>query len=494
MNDVMFDNSTIGTEEAVKPTSYRIAEGMWTNPEQTTAVDLMLDFLCNSDDKEFTLVGKAGVGKTTVVNVVVEMLRGRRKFNKDRQAYENFRVSASAPSHSACNVLSKALKYKVKVYTIASILGMKLNIDTGKFTVDEFSRRENGVPIEDCNVVIFDECSMIGENLMKYIRDFSDKQTKIIYMGDFRQLPPIREKGENPDMEADSPTFKVKNTFSLKTRMRQGEESPLIPIIDAIGDNIENKILKRIEPELRQSKTIGSSVLTFTSDGPRTLSDMSDCFLENPQDPLHVKGIAYTNDYRKLVNESIRKRLYTNECHNQFVIGEIVTAFDTFYMNEITRIDNSESFFVTSISEGEVDYSYTEFTSEGEFNMKPKLVDVRIRVLFLDLRSVDQHFYGVPVVRREDQGKFAAIRSDMYNKGLRKESYKFKEMFADIQHGYVITSHKAQGNTYNKCYIMEDNILNNPILAKVSYLTRLKSMYVGASRPRNELTIFSRVL
>lgn len=470
--------------------SYKIKEGLFTNEEQTKAVDFLMSFILESDDKEAVLIGKGGTGKTTSIKVVTDKLETLKKYNKKTGKQEGFVVYAAAPSHSACNKLAESLDYKIPVYTYASLLGMKLDIYSGKFVIDEFSRREKGIPIERCNIVVLDEGSMMGEKLKGYFTSLTDDDTKIIYMGDYRQLPPIREKKENLDMDADSPVFTLKNRVEIHQRMRQANESPIIPVIDFVGDCIETGQFKRFPKENRVSKKVEDSEIVFTNEAEWFLNDYCRSFLEDPTNPYHTKGIAYTNDYRKKVNNAIRKKLYKEECINQFVKGEIVTAFETFFISISESIKNAESFIVTDIVKGEVEFEYTEMVAkDGQFLSFPEFKTEKFKVLKLDLEYKDQIYYNVPVIAEEDRNKYDKLLQHLFDKRMFREAYSLKETFADLQYGYVITSHKAQGHTYDDVYVLEDDIMALP---NVSIKTKFKSFYVAVSRPSKRLVIFSR--
>lgn len=467
---------------------YEIRDGLFATPEQVIAIDGLVDFLCNSKEREAVLIGKGGTGKTTVINMVAKLIKDK-KMNLPSGKQERFDVYAAAPSHSACDVLRDSLEGSgIRVFTIASILGMTLDLTTGKFKVDEYGRRTTGVPIEDCNVVVFDECSMIGEKAKGYITSFAGVQTKIIYMGDFRQLPPIREKGENGNLDADSPTFNVPVKFELRTRMRQSEDSPIIPITDIIADAIENQTKVSLSEHRVSVKGLLSSV-SFTSDANQLLDEMAEDF-RIALNPYEVKGVSYQNEYRHKVNAAIRKRLWGDDVVNQFMVGDIVTSFETFMLNEWTIIPNSTSHVVTHVEDDTITYEYTELVSEeNTFKMKHRTTKIPIRVKRLNIESKAGTFNGIPVVASDDRLFYERELKLMFDKRLYKQAYAFKERFADLQYGYCVTSHKVQGQSHDKVYVFEDDIM---LLHFIPYITRLKSLYVALSRPRKKLVIFSR--
>ncbi len=480
------------TKETTEVKKYEIipGSGMFTNEEQTKAVDYLVDFLLNSKEKEAVLIGKGGTGKTTIINVVKEIVKGLRKFNDKTKKQEEFIIYATAPSHNACAKLRECFDNEIPVYTNAAILGMKLDMYSGKFQVDEFARRENGVPIEECNVSVWDECSMIGEKAKGYIISFSDSQAKVIYMGDFRQLPPIREKGENPDKDADSPTFNVKNRVEISQRMRQGVESPILNVIDFYGDCIETNKFKQYPLELRVNNKTETGEVIFTKDPNWFLDSYVEEFANDPKNPYHIKGIAFTNEYRTRVNTALRKRLFKEQAIEQFVVGDMVTAFETYFISAAESIKNAESFSVTGIRKGRRGFEYTEMkTKDGEFMAFPEMIEVEFDTVFLDLECGEDFHMNIPVVAESSRKEYDDLLAHLFAKRMFKEAYQLKEFFADIQYGYVITSHKAQGHTYKNVWVLEDDIMG---VYGPTIKTKFKSMYVAVSRPSRKLVLFSR--
>ena len=68
-------------------------------------------------------------------------------------------------------------------------------------------------------------------------------------------------------------------------------------------------------------------------------------------------------------------------------------------------------------------------------------------------------------------------------------AFALKGKYANIQYGYAITSHRAQGSTYTNTYVFEDNILG-PTNAGDA-VTKNKSLYVAVSRPTTKLVMIS---
>ena len=109
----------------------------------------------------------------------------------------------------------------VKTVTLASALAIKLDETTGNFVADEFARSRGRVPIKGGDLIIIDESSMISDKLLQELRTLANSGSKIIFMGDRAQLPPVGQ-------ESDSNVFKVDNGYELTEKMRQAATSPII--------------------------------------------------------------------------------------------------------------------------------------------------------------------------------------------------------------------------------------------------------------------------
>jgi hypothetical protein len=68
-------------------------------------------------------------------------------------------------------------------------------------------------------------------------------------------------------------------------------------------------------------------------------------------------------------------------------------------------------------------------------------------------------------------------------------AYGLASRYANLEYGYAITSHKAQGSTYTNVYVMEDNIMGPSNGGSVK--AKNQSLYVAVSRPTTKLVMVS---
>jgi len=199
------------------------------NGEQHVAIEEITQFLKKGNPQEwFVLEGKAGTGKTTIITKVLEQFVGKK------------RVEICALSHKAKKVLwDKLTDTLVEIpaglssHSIAGLLGMTLNMETGTFT-KAYSKKKP--PIRWADIIVVDEGSMVNEEALIHIMDDKKPKAKVVFVGDIGQLPPIRENND-PASGSPSPIFLSENKVKLLNRVRQTEDSHILPYSDYYWEN-----------------------------------------------------------------------------------------------------------------------------------------------------------------------------------------------------------------------------------------------------------------
>ena len=187
---------------------------MQLTEQQQEAIYALNSFIANPNEKYFILEGYAGTGKTTILKEFVA------HFDKTiallRQLSPNthfpYDVAMTATTNKAVDVLQQLFP-AFDCCTIHSLLGL---------TVINKRLVQKKKPIKD-TVWVIDECSMIDNDLLDFIDDAVDNyNTKIIFVGDSTQLPPVG-CSSSPVFERGHPSFKLTELI----RQKKGELADL---------------------------------------------------------------------------------------------------------------------------------------------------------------------------------------------------------------------------------------------------------------------------
>ena len=461
--------------KVLKGTIYELFPGVEANEGQTEALDKLTDFLNAPRDKSektqstFVLIGRGGTGKTTIVKKIVDEFPGSK-------------VVGAAVSHTAKNNLKKSLSSKT-VKTISAVTG----IGNGNKIRDKF----NDNTLAGADIIIIDECSMIDTFTMNRIYELANPNAKIIFMGDNVQLPPIEKNTK------ESPTFnaatKPENNAKLTERMRQGKESPIVPLSDIVAENIERPEKEIERKVIKRRDTIYNPVtnkgVIFTDNNAELMENLKRDFKADVQ---NTKIITYANDEgsgnRTEMNSVVRDILWGADAKNEYNVGEILVADNIIYDANIL---NGEYYQVQSVkpTDTAVTIGVPEIVpGRGIVTNQKKFPGYAVTVKVI---SETDNFGKTITLNLPSAASKKEIKTIQDNLQTSSPSlhYQNTQIIPDVNYGYAITSHKAQGSTFNNVYVMEDNIVGS----RMSNKETNQSLYVAMTRPRNKLVMFSKL-
>lgn len=441
------------------------------NDEQQLAYEALVDFVNNGNHKDeyFTLEGKAGTGKTVVLAKLVESLP-RRSF------------IVSAISHKAKEVIADRIRSRnVKAMTIAALLAMKFDDETGQFYEDPY---EKELPIADADIVIIDEGSMIHANSIKYIYQKKMHRTIVIFAGDKGQIRPIGTTKLNEF----SPIFNTPNIARLKVRVRQGEGSPILEHMDYYWDMAQNPKPHLGQPNdvLKEDAETDVGKIIYRNDMRAVIKQYLPEFLKalENKDTNVIKVVAYKNDSRRLINQLVREQLFDNP--NEYEIGELMIMADT-YRDEFSKVENSVEFVVTRCR--------PTIRYVGEYEFKTFLLEGIHRSL-----SGNEYHIEIPVLAHSDKDKFdrltkklfAAAKEEVPKSPARaaklREAWGATRVFAKADYGYAVTAHRSQGSTYDKVIVNLTDMMNN----YSNDQEKASLIYTAGTRARNEVVMVNK--
>lgn len=147
--------------------------------------DALLGVL-TSGSSTHVLTAGPGAGKTSVVEVVVEILRGKKKLIHKDGAFEEvpYEIGFCAPTGKAAKVLSaRVSRFGLAAQTIHSMLGVKGD-GMGAFEHNRFNKLA-------FDLLVVDETSMVDLPLLAALVDAVTDTAHIIFLGDDKQLPSV---------------------------------------------------------------------------------------------------------------------------------------------------------------------------------------------------------------------------------------------------------------------------------------------------------------
>lgn len=448
------------------------------NEQQVAALASMRAWIDSPTELFFTLSGYAGTGKTTITKELV------RCYKADKR-YQYNGIAVSAPTHKAKKVIHRATKEQAA--TIQKLLGLRPNTELDDFDINnpQFDAKADK-KIKGLALLIIDEASMLNSDLFDMIiKEACDCRTKVLFMGDSAQLPPVKE--------SISKIFtNVPSSVELTKVERQAGSNPLMGVYDLIRSDIKTEIDLFSHESATNAEGEG---ITFHNERASFERDILPLFCSDnyKTDPDFIKLITYTNASVAAWNGLIRKHLH-NSPKLPIIPGDVLFAYNTCSLERDTPlIENSSDYVVESVTEDSSIYA----------------VDIYKAIL----RSVDENRVShVSIVRASGVETFlgcfnAKWRAAVNAKGFRRK-YLWKEYFdfknqhlllsdifdgqgkllvkKDIDYGYAITVHKSQGSTFTNVAISENDIDRNP-----NNEDRNKLKYVAFSRPTRRAIVFT---
>lgn len=522
------------------------------NPGQVEAVQKAMSILNSPRNQDiykdmFLLSGKGGTGKTFATEVVVDKL-----IISGTPKSKIFHV---APTWNAVNEVMKASsRDNYEAYTLASFVGTELSEpdESGiqKFVLFDDAKIQymlgRGIApgIFSADVIIIDEASMIGGDgkqptktgvqrkliagrevevaqftssdawqtilyrLAQRERMGKGRPSKILFVGDYAQIPPI---GTATDHDAQIIEILMKSpaTYHVLTEnMRTGNED-LDALHNAYRINID-KAREAFKQGIPSNESItrnpipyidrkDSKNITYVDNSKDAVDRYVELYKQDPQNVTNVVFVNYNRysrpETRNLIS-AIRQGLFGTDVKNDINPGELMILngnMDASFVVDGKSTDitwhNETRFYVKDIQRNvtrvmEASVGKDSFSAEFKGNSLRLVTDYgKHRVEF------EKFVPAVGEIERVFGQYQGSIKGYMVNG--RKIPYSlflaFKEQLPQLHYGYVVNSHKVQGSTYNHTIVDEGNILNSPTSNKEAN----NLVYTAISRPKHSLMILN---
>jgi len=418
------------------------------NDEQLAAIEAMIDWWNNGSESFFGLFGYAGTGKTSVVQEVCSRL-GRSQFN----------TAMAAPTHKAVGVLAHTSashgSSRYHYATLHSLLKLRPQKVEGR-QVFRRDRPDTTAPIQNYTLVVLDECSMVDEDLWKYLNDEVQESIsqmfqapiRVVVMGDPLQLPPVNDTGD------ESPTFGVESQVTLSEVMRYA--GAVGEAVDEIRDNINSP-----KPLIPGDASDSYGQIVNYDARNRWMDDL----IENARVDHSVKALAWTNRSVNKINRDVRQAIWGQDV-DAFVAGERLVAVEAYVQHNNVVLQTEAEIEV-------IDAQQDQFGGMDCWVLRVSNLHTGEEVKVWTLESRQRHALDRQLKRLARAKKWG-------------EFWPLKEKFAVLRPPYATTVHKSQGSTYRQVYVLQSDI--GRAGRRDSFL-RNRLMYVAYSRTSNGLMI-----
>lgn len=469
--------------------------------DQKQSLDAINNFLQN-EKHIFVLKGYAGTGKTTVIKHLVKELLSK-----------GVQPQLMAPTGRAAKIMQNKTEYRTT--TIHRGIYSLDKIETKNDDSEDFAEREFKYiyPIrldDNRKILIIDEASMISSKkserelfsfgtdiLIDDIFSFSklDLGSKIIFVGDSAQLPPI---GDNKSNALDVMFLQERgwgiDSFEMTQVVRQKENNCIL----RNATNIRNVLADKDRGQLifEQQDGVFESI---------RIEEVVSAYCEKYPIPTMEKDviICYTNKQASIYNKEVRTRLFPTNPH--ITPGDIVVIVHNNYQKGIDLLngDMAKVLDVSSEVEERKIPIYNEKKEKISVELKFRNVVLlhesgeRISSKFID-SLLDNEYPNLTTY----EIKALYIDFCIRNSQLNPKSLEFKILLRDdpymnalrIKYGYAITCHKAQGGEWETAFVDYSGRrgLNDDCLRWIyTATTRCSRTLYGANIP--QITSFDKL-
>ena len=406
--------------------------------------------------------GYAGTGKTFAITYFV------RKLSKTK-------VALTAPTNKAVRVLEMMASeagLSVDTKTIHALLGLAVQQNQDK----QILKKKRQSHLDDYSLVVVDECSMVNQELWQHIkRELAGSDTKVIFVGDPAQLPPVNE--------LESPTFNILNRVELTDIIRQEAGNPIIEFSAAIRDKMATGNTIHINDfKRKQGDKTGISLLmgnAFEKWFPKAFK--SDLYQSNP-DAFRV--VSWTNQKVIGFNKSIRNIILGKYPEEPFLPGERVISAGPVYnldgkkFAEIALNTDTEGTILRCTKTVHPWYQERQFVvwetvfqpSKGGKETVAYILDDSEKIRILN------HLDNLANQARNNPRLWGAF-------------WKLRNAMADLRPCHAITVHRAQGSTFQNVFVDAENIMANP-----NQQEALQCLYVAITRASKNIILNSPII
>ncbi len=379
------------------------------------------------------ITGGPGTGKTTIIKFMIEIYKKEKK-----------KVVLCAPTGRAAKRMSETTGEDAK--TIHRLL------EIGKFEEDKLGSIDTDVTPVDADVIVIDEMSMVDVFLMNYLMKAVYLGTKIIFVGDFNQLPSVGPGSILKDV-IDSEEFV---TVHLDKIFRQAARSKIIVNAHNVNQGMsfvgKKDYTEDSEEDFFYVNEANQDKMLYQ------VTSLCKDRLKNYGDYEFFKNIQVLTPTKKGKLGTKELNISLQNVLNPADSGILEKQYGSSVFREGDRVMQVKNNYDIYWEKGKDKLSKNYEIGTGIFNGEIG----RISKIYTEEHQVEVYF---------DDGKVAW--------------YAYSEL-EQLEHAYAITIHKAQGSEFDVVVLVVPPSSNMLLTRNLLYtgITRAKKMIIVLSNDR----------
>lgn len=501
------------------------------NSGQCNAIDKIAEVLQRPlgktlDENIFLLYGAGGTGKTACIQNA--LIKARQEWDAIEKVGKmnkppcptNY-VTFCAPTHTAKGELMRAGNVDSK--TLAAVLGAKPEFKNGvevyKLTdYKEYEEKKIALPeIFNLKTLIVDESSMLGEREHEMIEQrLRERRSpiRIIFMGDYCQIPPVGDKPDSDGFAIDLRKDPQRSIGLLKVERTKNRDITEMTLAYRGAIDFYNDMLDQEVPSLQSGLNIHHIIqsddlkstenVRYHNSSRDFIHDFIEVFKQDPDNARNAVIITYNNEKHENVvalTYGIRKQIYGSAAdHSLFLPGEPIFISSTIQARCAgggqIELGTNERLIIKTI---------TRKVKNIPVGFGYKATVVKVPVYEISATDKDNNLVFIDAMDRSFSDQLVSAnynkiaRGYILNDGTVFSYANFKNLqmagVTNIYHGYLLSSHKVQGGTYNHPFVAETNIKKlvgmtgndgQPLVTAKQYA---QTMYTALSRARDKVYI-----
>jgi ATP-dependent exoDNAse (exonuclease V) alpha subunit len=422
---------------------------MELNEKQLKASEKIYKFI-KSDNENFLLLGPAGSGKTTVI---VHAL-----------ANEPYNIAFCAFTNKATSVLfnKSAFSEHTKFLTIHKLLNLEISYVEGEEDIKFKYDIKNLARMSLFDIIILDECSTISSELYGYLMDARqyvknkfDKVIKYIFLGDYWQLPPVKEKLSIVFSESKNESW---NISRLEKVMRCQNDN-----INSNSIEINNKLLSKIK-DIKEGNDDFMDRFPFNIDSTINTAQMIEKYILELKENRDIIILTYSKGNANTINNAVQDIIdFNNNRHIEnrttyFYPGDrciLETPVDLCFYEEFSDYIKIEGETGITLYNGEI----FDVIEAKDYKIKTELNNFPFCAQYFDCQLLKiqkinkEEFILVNINKKQiDETK------EVLKRTVKKNVYSyiiniFNKKYPIMNFGYCMTIYKSQGSEWKTVFV-----------------------------------------